>query len=290
MEIIRPRVSIVLIGILFILLLSSHQTIPADADVANIIDLHTGETFSNSSSLTMPQADVRIRILSTLNDGIHVNVSGKYHIVSDVTQNVSLAFVYPKYWTATASGPNISLSVYVNGSSMSYAIVPWENLNASGFEANSTYFGGTWIENTDFVLFTCSMIADDLNIVTVEYRAFPLDYGYAFYFHYIVGTARTFEAETHETIEMHVVEDKPFLNKTFEPEDFLTVSTNSTGTTAEWDFQIDSNFEINTIHFYGRTNEYNPWRPTPDLSSALIAIGVGVTIIVVVMIFLSRKH
>ena len=62
---------------------------------------------------------------------------------------------------------------------------------------------------------------------------------------------------------MHIVEDRDLLNMTFYPNEFLTISINATGTTAFWDFIINSDFEYNFVMLYAKTNEYNPYIPPP---------------------------
>ncbi|MHA3962143.1 MAG: hypothetical protein AM325_001280 [Candidatus Thorarchaeota archaeon SMTZ1-45] len=55
------------------------------------------------------------------------------------------------------------------------------------------------------------------------------------------------------------MEEREFLRKSFHPNESLTITTNTTGTTTLWDFPIDSDFEINSIDFSGEFFEYSDW-------------------------------
>lgn len=255
--------------------------------------LNMGGTVSNSSGLSMSRADIKIRILNTVDDGIHINVSGQFSIISSENQTASLAFVYPSYWGSYGAGTiNIGLNISVDNNPINYTLVSWMNLNSSGFQTNSSTFGGTWIESADFVLFSYPVIAEETHLIEVNIRAYPLSYGNYASFTYIIGTARTFLDETHQTVEMHIVEEREFLEMSFNPDEFLTTSTNTTGTTAIWDLIIDSESNITFVQFYAKTNEYVPFRPFPYTIAEVVGIGGSVAIIVsiVVVIILRKRH
>ncbi|MBY8996914.1 MAG: hypothetical protein KGD60_04230 [Candidatus Thorarchaeota archaeon] len=247
---------------------------------------------SNSSGLSMLRADVGIRLVHT-EEGMNASVVGQFSVISNVNQTAHLAFVYPEYWANYGqSYINIEQQIFVNGISVNYTIISWENLTTYNFQTDPTEFGGTWIEGAEFVLFSYPMVADETSLIKVITEAYPMENGHYSYFSYIVGSAKTFGDITHQTVEMHIVEEKQFLEFSFYPENFMTVSTNDTGTTATWDMIIDSSCNVSVVHFRGKVSEYVRVLPVPYNVAQIVGIGGSVVIIalILVVVFVRRRH
>ncbi len=292
MEKVRSHLTVVCLGLLVMFLVLSYQPIPCQADIANTSNLDMGGTMSNSSGLSMPVADVGILLVYT-EEGIDASVVGQFSVISNVNQTAHLAFVYPQYW-ANYGGSNINIEqqILINGIPINYTIVSWENVTSYNFQTDPENFGGGWIEGAEFVLFSYPMVADETNLIKVTTKACPIRNGHYSYFSYIVGSAKTFDYVTHQTVEMHVVEEKQFLEFSFYPENFMTTSTNDTGTTATWDLIIDSECNVSMVHFSGKITEYVRVYPFPDDVAGIIGIGGSAMIIisVLVVVFVRRRH
>ena len=263
-----------------------HKPLPCDADIADIAGLTVSGTMSNSS-LLMPRADARIRIVHSTDNGIKVDMTCEFEVIPSETVNASLAFVYPSYW-ALYSGNYISIDfdITINDALLEHSIVNHTYLVSQGYILNSTELGGGWIESVEFVMFNYEMQVGNSYDIRVTTSANPMTSRHYASFSYIIGSAKTFQGQTHQTVEIHVVEEKKFYSFAFHPEEFLTESTNSSGTTAVWDLVIDQETNISQVGFSATINQYRPARPWPyDFLVIVIVAGslsvISVSVIVV---------
>ncbi|MFX1484176.1 MAG: hypothetical protein ACFFCP_13430 [Promethearchaeota archaeon] len=267
-------------GIISISVQQSH------ADIADWASLDISGTMTNSSKISMPNAQAQIRMSS----GVTVDVSCLFEVTSNETLNASLAFVYPKCWQGFGGEDiNINFTINVNNTLLNYTILTWENLTSQGYIVNPDDFGGTWIEFADFVRFTFKMQANATYLVSVETRASPLmSYNYG-HFSYIVGSATTFSGETHQTVEMFVDDDVGFESFTFSPNQHLIESTNESGKMAVWDFVIDDALNFSSVGIDFTFNEYRRWKP-PDPIPTVAAVLAASVLILLVSILVYKRY
>jgi hypothetical protein len=285
----RQRAYVLYIGILLLITSFVAQIKTSDADIADTASLVIGGTMSNGS-LSMPRADARIRILYPEDGGIRINVTCDFEVIPLETVNASLAFVYPMYWHLAEGFTNIDFGIAINNSHLDYTLVNYSYLISQGYVLNSTEMGGTWIESTEFVVFGYEMQFDETYVIRVTTSAVPIVSHNYVSFDYIVASAKTFQGQTHQTVEMHVIEKKSFVDFSFYPDDFLTESTNGTGTTALWDLVINQSTNINQVGFYATIQKYVPYRPTPEIIALILWSSVLVVSLSVVIMVRVRKR
>lgn len=258
----------------------------SNADIADWASLDISGTVTNSSKISMPNAQVHIRMSS----GVTVDVSCLFEVTSNETLNASLAFVYPKCWQGYGGEDiNINFTINVNNTLLNYTILTWENLTSQGYIVNPDDFGGTWIEFADFIRFTFEIQANVTYLVDVETKASPLmSYNYG-HFTYIVGSAMTFSGVTHQTVELFVDDDVGFESFTFSPNQHLIVSNNDSGSLATWDFIVDDTLNFSSVGIAFTFNEYHHSRP-PDPSQIAAAVLAVAVLILLVSILVYKKY
>ncbi|MHA2353340.1 MAG: hypothetical protein ACXABX_09500, partial [Candidatus Thorarchaeota archaeon] len=278
------------IGILLSITLLTSQIGVCDADIADTASFRVGGTMSNSS-LEMLRADAKIRILHTQNDGIKIDVSCNFEVIPSEPVNASLAFVYPEYWHLySGNSVNIGFDITVNDTPVEHTTVGYSYLIDSGYVLNSTDMGGTWIESAEFVMFNYEMQVGETYNIRLTTTAFPMTSNHYASFSYFIGSAKTFQGQTHQTVEMHVVEEKSFVEFSFHPDQFLTESSNSSGTTAVWDLVIDQNTNISQVGFSATINRYTPVLPLPIGITEIIIIGGSILMVIAITIVVRRKN
>ncbi len=262
------------------------------ADIADTVQLTVSGTMTNSSNLVMPDANAHIKMVRAASGTVTVNVSCIFQVVSNQTMKASLAFVYPEAWRGYGGAPEIQFTIQVNHTEMNHTLLTWENVTAEGFIVDPEKFGGTWVEHSDFVLFSYEMIANLTYEVKVKTDAFPVETLHSGYFSYIVGSATTFLGQTHQTVEILLVEEEPFLGYSFFPEDFLVESSNETGTVATWDFIIDDSTNITSVGISFSNGVYSgniPPPPIPIPEPILLNLLVF-SLIVIALVLFCRKY
>jgi hypothetical protein len=271
-------------------LIVSHQPTLCQADIADWVNLDISGTMANNSSISMPNADAKIRMRETA-QGIAVNVSCRFEITSSETMNTSLAFVYPKYWRGYGGAEvTINFTIHVNSSRVNHTVITWEELTSQGFRTDPEKFGGTWIESADFVLFNLEMQADATYLISVETWAYPLETNHYGSFDYIVGSATTFAGETHQTVEILVEEEIQFQDTSFFPDEYLVESTNESGSIANWDFIIDDMTNISSVGVQFTVSEYNPLPYPRPTQIVILSIGVVVVFAFTIALMYRRLH
>jgi len=227
-------------------------TNPCTADMAYFVYvMPDGGGLHNGSQISMPYADVRINITNSL-DCVIVNQSAAFEIFTNRTQNVTLAFVYP------ASLPPVDMHIFVNETEIEYALLTWDELLESTFSNDSDLVTYYWEYTTIHASFACFEISLDANstifIHVLSNYIFTLDHIATaegrdhWEYQYIFGSARTFDGDTLQRIHIHVVEVEPFSSKSFEPEEYLSLTDDGNKTDAIWEFNVSS-IEGNYVQF-----------------------------------------
>jgi hypothetical protein len=253
-----------------------------DANYANWGIMFEGSTYHNGTHISMPYADVRINITGTAT-AIIVSLDSEFHIVTNTTQNTTLAFVYPTAWSddALLSNPpptwgdgttnkSYFMHIYGNGTLIDYTVIHYNDTVEGGF-IEHFISDIPILQDVDFAIFDRELIANTTLILsTVSGSIFSPSMD-RFDYSYIVGSARTFESHTMERVQMHTVEEVPFLSKSFSPNEPLTVVDNGIETDAIWDLNI-TEFQLDQVSFGANIYAYVAWLPTILWSSVIVII------------------
>ncbi len=259
-----------------------YSTPNASADIANMYSLEVGGTMTNSSNLIMPEVDTHIRIVRAR---FSITVTSNFYIVSNQTVNASLAFVYPEAWSSFYPANQPNFTIRADNLKINYTVETYENLTANGFNFQNSDLGGDWCTRAEYVCFNLEMIENQTYLINIRTIAHPLVDNYGG-FSYIIGSARTFAGETHQTIEMLVIEEEPFVNFGFSPDYYLTESSNETGTIAFWDIIINESLNFSAVVFNFTIKEYHgnpppipfPWAIYAGLGIVVVILGSGLII------------
>ncbi|RDE15053.1 MAG: hypothetical protein C4K48_05085 [Candidatus Thorarchaeota archaeon] len=263
-----------------------------DANIGNVAMMQEGSTFHNGTDINMPYADVSINI-TRLIDCATVNMTAVFAVYSNITQNATLAFMYPSfnrigivYNSTDVSGNPISfqtngtMQIIANATIMNYTIVFWDDFIESGFIDDFLYHAPFVHPFADFAVFDLELTANTTLIFTVVsdsvYILTDID---LFQYYYIVGSARTFIGDTHEKIHLRLIEHAAFLETEFSPNETLTVSQDGIITEAIWEFNI-SQFTQDVIVFNGQIR--NSQGPLIDHGWLLIIGGVVAMIVILI--------
>jgi len=245
------------LGLLLIVSIILVQPIPSNADIADMASLTVNGDMVYCSNLTMPEADANIRITNTESEGINVKVYCQFQVISNVTDIAYLAFVYPQQWRlGITSSIEIGFDIRINKMSTDYTIVTSKEMIDLGLVTEPEDNETTWTKDLDFVLFSCNMTEFEPYSVVVITNTWGLSSEYYVEFSYVIASAKTFGSSTRQAVRMHLVEDKKLISYSFIPANYLTQSTNETGTTAIWDMTIDNEFNFSQVYFTGYVGKF----------------------------------
>lgn len=268
----NKKIMVLCIGVILSITLCLSQCQMCAADIADTASFIMGGAMSNSS-LSLPRANAKIRIVHTEAGAIDISVACNFEVIASDRVNASLAFVYPQYWHLGSSLSNVWFNIAINDTILDHMVANYSYLVSHGYTLNSTELSGTWIESAEFALFSYEMQAAKTYVVRVTTPAYPMQSNNYASFSYIIASAKTFQGQTHQTVEIHVIEETPFEEFSFQPVTYLTESTNGTGTTAFWDLVINQNTDINSIDFSATIKRYTPFRPFPIQLVEFIIVG-----------------
>jgi hypothetical protein len=208
------------------------------SDIAIIGANREGITAHNGTSIEMPRADVEINITVTDSLGIEVRLDGNYTLVSEISQNVTVAFVYPKNpLQPPDEEPSDGYEIYVDGEKTEYILLMWEELDFEDMDSEVN-FTGNWVFDAYFAAFDVCLKNGTITKIGVKHNIIGAGGMHYYSYAYIVGSARTFEGTTRQTVDIRVVENAPPLNISFDPKDNLTIWEGDSYTHANWDFIV----------------------------------------------------
>ncbi len=269
-------------------------TNPCVADMAYIVTvMPDGGGLHNGSQISMPYADVRINITNTL-DCVIVNQSAAFEIFTNQTQNATLAFVYPYFLN-----PVGDMRIYANETEIEYTLLTWDELLESTFSNDSDIATNYWHYTTIHANLSCFEVSLTANtttffhvlsnyIFTIDHIA-TLEGRDHWEYQYIFGSARTFDGDTLQRIHIHLVEVEPFSSKSFEPEEYLTLTESRNISDAIWEFNVSS--------MEGNYNQFSfdtPFTSTTTIydfsnSFGVVLIAVSLAFIMIAAILIRRK-
>jgi len=255
---------------------------PCDANYANWGIMFESSAYHNGTHISMPYADVRINITRAAT-AIIVSLGSEFHVVTNTTQNTTLAFVYPTAWSDDAllinppptwgdgtTNKSYFMHIYGNGTLIDYTVVHY-NDNVEGGFIEDFISDIPILQDVDFAIFDRELIANTTLVLSTISGSIYSPSMDRFDYSYIVGSARTFEGHTMERVQMHVVEEVPFLRKSFSPNESLTVVDNGIETDAIWDLNI-TEFQLDSVSFGANIYTYVDWLSTIVWSSVIVFI------------------
>lgn len=241
---IRRKISSAFFLLVLLSLTSISVSIPScSANYANWGILTEGASFHNGTHISMPFANVEINITRTASV-VYTLLTSEFHVVTSISQNATLAFVYPSpipdrlLYNSSSYEENPSMKIFGNGTLYNYTIFDYDGLIESGFteDFSTEYsFVQSWI---NFAVFSIELTANSTMVLstisTTNYKA-NMD---KFDYDYVVGSARTFKGHTIERVHFQVIEEVPFSSTKFSPNESLSITNNGFITDAVWEFNI----------------------------------------------------
>ena len=244
------------------------------------------------SNVAMPWADVNISITpkykQTTNYIHNVTLSGLFYFESNETKNIPIAFAFPSSWRENAGGTNVDdceFDILFNGEHMDYWMVESEDLVIP-----DSLYELSWIEiitsSYSFAVFDTPLFANEIGVLQVLTSFSMIVHGDYFYFNYCVGTAKSWDYYTLETVRITITNTIPIGEHNFTPIDSLTVIDNFPSITGKWDLNM-SEFEENDVGF--QCEQYNYDRQTVVVTVGAIAIIVPVFLVSIYVIKSKRN-
>lgn len=287
----KQYTSFIVLSILISFTLLSVSIPRCDANYALWGVLFEGSTYHNGTHISMPYADVHINITRG-STAVTVSLDSTFHIVTNTTQNATLAFVYPTAWDDDAllanppptwgdgmTNESFFMHIYSNGTLIDYTVIHYNSSIEGGFTED--FLSSFTFPYFDFAVFDLELTANTTMILsTVSGSIFSTSMN-RFDYNYIVGSARTFEGHTMERVQMHVIEEVPFLSKSFSPNESLTVEENGIVTDAIWDFNV-TEFSSDRLAFGANVYTEVNWIPSIILTSLIV-------LIVLIVVWFVRK-
>ena len=175
------------------------------------------------------------------------------------------------------------MDIIGNGTLLNYSIISWDEFLNSGFTTDYGIYYSYFQPYSNFAIFNIELIANTTLVLnTISNLTFNLDM-VRFDYHYIVGSARTFEGHTLEQVHINLVEEVPFLSKSFYPDEHLELSENGIVTDAVWDFNI-TEFSSNTVGLTAMVRQQ-----TTPLIDFITSAGIVAFIVFIVYQFGYKK-
>ncbi|MGY5874925.1 MAG: hypothetical protein RTU30_04190 [Candidatus Thorarchaeota archaeon] len=216
----------------------------ANANPISIDQFTTGTTIGLANNLSMPSADVRISISSVIISSSSysrvynhtVTMNSEFHIISSTSQDAGIAFAYPDTWGMTyREVSNLNMQIRLNETSVPYIVLAGSNLVIPESLDLS--------EELDYLrLAVINVSLSEETTYSVEVDAsFQISQpDTTFRFRYFVGSARSWEGQTHETVEL-IVENSNLLGEvSFSPADSLQVSNAGISRIGMWTLDFSS--------------------------------------------------
>jgi hypothetical protein len=278
-------VSAFVLVVLIVAVIYSNAIPQCVADIYMTKSTATGGAFASNSSVEMPRAEVWINLTAQRDHPHQISILGEFSIISNVTLNATLAFVYPKDWDFIVSqSSDFSYSIFLDEFQIPVRIMSWLDF-ASKFGYNET--DGEWMASVDYAVCNTTLLEDQTTLLKVEITfTVDVENGYfnAYSLQYVVGSARSFAGNTHQTINVRIEDDYLFSDIRFFPDHHLENSTQGNIIRATWDFHIQD-FPENTVVI---TCEHRPYQgglppdPIPDvIRDNLLVVGlIAVSVII----------
>ena len=255
------------------------------------INIATGEIFALGNNVSMPIAGVHIDIQSyatfppetqTPVYNYTILLNSTFQISSTINQNVTIAFVYPDEWSVREYYDHqvtyLDMRIRMDDASLSYSVFSGSELNITDFDRIIPE-----IEDLRFATINISLIEGityNLEVdTTIHDSVTEHD---AFNFNYFVGSAKGWQGQTTENIELAITKFTQYKDVTFFPNDSLHVADLNTIRVATWLLEFPSFQDDYVGCSIAPLTEEESEYPTP-----IYAIVVGAVIIVAAVVLFS---
>jgi len=255
--------AIVLSALLFQLLLvvgSLHvRGDPIVIEVSRTDQANIGSCLCLGSNVSMPEANVDIDIVVEYGFRYIINVSCQFLLQTVTGQNFTAAFVYPSEW-GLFSQPETrfkSFRISLNGSEIDFSVIEWVEL-VDTYDVNASKW--QWLDNNQFALFSLEMPPNSTCVVSVEADITLHSSAHDFAFAYCIGSARSWDGNTHQVIQMNFKNHTNLLEHGFLPENHEDLTVGNETETIRWDFLI-SELDDNYVTFWAAQHEVITYEP-----------------------------
>lgn len=317
----KPITIIILAAILFTPNIPSHVS----ANPMSVGSANSGGFFCLSSNISMPEANVNIslvcrEVIPTSSSGpifvYEVEMNSSFLVISECDENTTIAFAYPatwKNWGTLIEFEDIQFEVFVDDVEVPTQILNISEIGIDFIELFYVFYhedfeSWAFLLDNEFVLFNISLEAANGSLLEVYTNFDVSSDGDIFEFEYCVGTAKTWNGTTIEEVRIQLANTSQYLENSFYPEDSLVVTSGVNRTTGCWSLDFSSFTENyvgvsilqkqwpynNTIQFGSTTTNSNQTGASTEqflLSQAiLLSTGIGMALIIVVIIVLTKKN
>jgi hypothetical protein len=277
--------------VLTIAVISLPQQIVADVPppIESIVT-DSGGLYTTATNISMPYAEVNASIHLSGSWSYNISVSCSFYLLSLTTQNLTTAFVYPSVWSSWYDDPLVLFdyfTIHANGSLLNHTILSYDDFK---FRYDSNQTDWDKVDDCDFAAFNFSIDAAEPIFIDVNIEFTTDSQAHDFVFDYIVDTARGWEGDTHEIVNIDFKRDidTEIIRYSWYPNDSLVVMGNNYTADVTWDFHISS-FQYDRVTFIVQQQEHptyhgslppNPyfWVPTAVLVTAVILILFGLRV------------
>ena len=294
------RISLLILILFFVAMIGTNPIKRASANPMSMSSYNAGQATVILSNASMPEAEVNISIStrkysessSTGPTFTHtIEMQSSFSIWCDVSHNSTIAFVYPGSWSnqITSIVSNLDLYIQLDGVPISYLSVNGSSLSFD-LENPEEYEKWQFLESQDLAVFNASLQAGVESLLEVQASVNVTSTADIFEFEYCVGSARTWNGSTQETVRMSVENNDLFLSSQFKPTDSLTVSEEGSRFVGIWSLDIAS-FSGDYVAFECTQKMWPYTTTTPPLSPQLVLLAAGslVTIALAVIIIMKKS-
>ena len=235
------------------------------------------------SNVSMPEAFVNISIIVEDAFCYTINMSCQFLLQTITGQNFTTAFVYPSEW-GLFSEPEVgfkSFGIRINGSEIDFSVMEWADiLETYDFDASDWL----WLASNQFAVFSLEMPPNSTRVVNVEADITLHSYAHDFTFAYCIGSARSWDGNTHQVIQMDFKNNANLLEHGFQPENYEDLMVDNETETIRWEFLI-SELDDNYVTFWASQYENTSYEPDSYSNPLHIVLAAFFTIVLPIVIF-----
>ncbi len=245
--------------------------------------VNIGSGLCLGSNVSMPEAYVDIDIIVEDSFRYIINVSCQFLLQTVTGQNFTTAFVYPSEW-GLFSHPEAefkSFGISINGSEIDFSVIEWADLSET-YDFNASEW--LWLSSNQFALFSLEMPPNSTRVVSVKADITLHSNTHNFTFAYCIGSARSWDGNTHQVIQMDFRNHTNLLEHGFQPENYENLMGENETKTIRWDFLI-SELDDNYVAFWASQYEITSYEQDPFSNPLHIVLVVFFTIVLPVVIF-----
>ncbi|MFW9768252.1 MAG: hypothetical protein ACFFF9_16465 [Candidatus Thorarchaeota archaeon] len=281
-----------LVSIIIIALFSVPNPISADLPPPiEVVTTDSGGLYTIATNISMPYAEVNASIHLSGAWYYNISVSCEFYILSLVTQNLTTAFVYPSVWSIWTEEPSVwtyEVTILVNQSLVNHTILSYDEYRTR-YDANQT----DWekVDDCDFATFNFTIDSGEPLFIDVLVEFTTYSPGHVFQFDYIVDTARGWQGDSHEIVNIDFSReiDTEIVKYWYSPNESLVFSGSNYTADLTWDFHISS-FTHDRVVFWVQQQEYPEYTHViPPIPYPVIVPFLLATTLVLIVVVLRIK-